>query len=396
MEHMPAEPERTIEAAAPSEQMTENSSRPRLEWTEEESMIKDTSTDAQTKPTESHVEHRPVTERRTAHRRESDRVPPRTPKDMWDKTAAVAPIISGTLIFLMGGYFTYTFNQQQLKLQEIQTIERFIPHLMGTEQSKKAAILAISSLTNTELAGKFASIFASSGTVSALQKIATTGSDREKTVANRALNDTIDALAMRESLMTGSEAQFKKAVEDGVNNSDPTELSYSLSRLGTLYTLRGQYTLAEATLKRALEVRQQMYGPDNPLVGESLKDLADLYKATGKTDLADAYSKRAHAIEFKSAPDAGSPAPSGSSSAAPGGTPVLDPIVKEVHPAIKEVHPAAKETRPGVKESHPPARESHQPEAQPEHAPQTGSPSAGESSNKTSALPLSNSDSASQ
>lgn len=59
-------------------------------------------------------------------------------KDNWDKIAAVAPIISGMLIFLMGGYFTYAFNQQQLRLQEIQTIEKFIPHLMGNEQSKKA------------------------------------------------------------------------------------------------------------------------------------------------------------------------------------------------------------------------------------------------------------------
>jgi hypothetical protein len=62
------------------------------------------------------------------------------PKDIWDKIAALAPIISGMLIFVMGGYFTYSYNQQQLRVQEIQTIEKFIPHLMGNDQSKRAAI----------------------------------------------------------------------------------------------------------------------------------------------------------------------------------------------------------------------------------------------------------------
>src|SRR4030095_2171038 len=76
-------------------------------------------------------------------------------KDGWDKIAAAAPIISGILISAMAGYFTFTYNQQQLRLQEIQTIEKFIPHLIGSEKSKKAAILAMSSLANTELAARF-------------------------------------------------------------------------------------------------------------------------------------------------------------------------------------------------------------------------------------------------
>jgi len=134
------------------------------------------------------------------------------PKDNWDKLAAVAPIISGMLIFLMGGFFTYTFNQQQLRLQEIQTIEKFIPHLMGNEQSKKAAILAIKNLTNAELATKFASIFASSGTVSALQTMAESGTAHDKTVAESALNEALHSLAERESKLSTLEKLYEEAL----------------------------------------------------------------------------------------------------------------------------------------------------------------------------------------
>src|SRR6185369_10701631 len=88
-------------------------------------------------------------------------------KDGWDRLAALAPIFSAMIIAVIGACFTWSYNQQQLKVQQIQTIERFIPHLIGSEQSKRAAILAISSLGDARLAGKVASIFASSGTVSA-------------------------------------------------------------------------------------------------------------------------------------------------------------------------------------------------------------------------------------
>src|ERR1700757_2317233 len=85
-------------------------------------------------------------------------------KDWWDRVYAVAPIFSAVIIACTGAYFTWTYNLQQLKLQEIQTIEKFMPHLAGDEREKRAAILAISSLGNAKLAAKVASVFASSGT----------------------------------------------------------------------------------------------------------------------------------------------------------------------------------------------------------------------------------------
>jgi len=192
----------------------------------------------------------------------------RVPKDNWDKLAAVAPIVSGALIFLMGGYFTYSYNQQQLRLQEIQTIERFIPHLMGNNQSKRAAILAISSLTNAELASKFAQIFASQGTVSALQSIAETGSDKEKTVATTALAQALENLAARESRLNEMESAFQKALGDKQTmrehgsrveaeqlGLDELDEASKLEKLAQMCRERGQTGVAESLLRQAQLIR---------------------------------------------------------------------------------------------------------------------------------------------
>ncbi len=61
-------------------------------------------------------------------------------RDVWEKIGALSPLLCGVLISAVGTYCTYTYNQQQLKIQQVQTIGNFIPHLMGNEQSKKAAI----------------------------------------------------------------------------------------------------------------------------------------------------------------------------------------------------------------------------------------------------------------
>jgi tetratricopeptide (TPR) repeat protein len=219
-------------------------------------------------------------------------------KDNWDKLAAVAPIISGTLIFLMGGIFSYTFNQQQLRLQEIQTIEKFIPHLMGNEQSKKAAILAIKSLTNAELATKFASIFASSGTVSALQTMAENGSAHDKTVAETALADALHGLQERESKLSTLEKSYEEALAKTNGQNDASYL-YSLGKLGDAYKINGRYAMAETILKKALAAKEKVYGPDNAQVADALRSLAELYQMSGKPSEAENCLKRAQSIESR-------------------------------------------------------------------------------------------------
>lgn len=228
----------------------------------------------------------------------------RPPKDNWDKITAVAPIISGMLIFMMGGFFTYAYNQQQLRLQEIQTIEKFIPHLMGNEQSKKAAILAMSQLTNPELAGKFAGIFASTGTVSALQSMVENGNAHERGIATKALSDALESLAARETKLTAIQAEYQQAIQSKASAPDgDQDYMHNLSKLGEVYKLRGQSTLAEPLLKKSLAAREKLYGADNPQVADALRSLAELYQMNGNSAEATNYLKRAHAIEAKYTPN---------------------------------------------------------------------------------------------
>lgn len=116
-------------------------------------------------------------------------------RDFWDKLAAISPIMSGMAIALSALLCTYQYNQQQIKLQEAQTVERFIPHLMGNDTSKRMAILAMKTLVNTDLAAKYAAMFPSAGTISALKTIARNGDRQDKEIVSKVLNKTADQLS---------------------------------------------------------------------------------------------------------------------------------------------------------------------------------------------------------
>lgn len=249
-------------------------------------------------------------------------------KDFWDKVAALAPAISGLLIFGAGWLFTYAYNEQQLRLQEVQTIEKFIPHLMGSEPSKKAAILAISSLTNPELAARFASIFASSGTVSALQSIAESGDQHEKKVATKALAIALENLEVRDSKISDLQNAYR-SLQDKATQQDtqfglpPLQQSEGLTparldKLAQAYKAIGQFTQAEPLLKESLTLREKAYGSQHPEVAASARRLAEIYQLLGNQDLADDMIKKAKDIETK-LPDSKSPV-------APSTAPNADPV----------------------------------------------------------------------
>jgi len=222
-------------------------------------------------------------------------------KDNWDKIAAVAPIISGIFIFLAGGVFSFTYNQQQLKVQEIQTIEKFIPHLTGSEQSKKAAILAINSLADAKLAGKIASIYASQGTVSALQSISKTGTDNERAIAEQALKRTLDNLHAREERLDDMENEVKQA-KQALNSGDASSISdadtpVNLIGMSVSYKTAGDYPLAEQLLKRALLLTEKKYGANSAEAAAIWRKLAALNVARGNRAQSDMCLKRAESIE---------------------------------------------------------------------------------------------------
>jgi hypothetical protein len=137
----------------------------------------------------------------------------RNGKDFWDRLTAISPIIAATIMACIGAYFTYSYNTQLVHVQEIQTVEKFLPHLAGDEKAKRAAILAISSMGNAPLAAKVAKIFASPGTASALRSIAAASDQQDKSIVNDALAKTLEALAdkYREEGKTAAIQEFKQA-----------------------------------------------------------------------------------------------------------------------------------------------------------------------------------------
>jgi hypothetical protein len=144
-------------------------------------------------------------------------------KDLWDRLATLAPMISAAIIAITGAYFTYTYNQQQLKVQEIQTIEKFFPHLVGDEKSKRAAILAINSLGNAALAAKVASIFASPGTASALSSMANNTRAEDKAAVREALLKTLTELYGAEAVKDARKAQLEQSA--AAETTPPAEQS---------------------------------------------------------------------------------------------------------------------------------------------------------------------------
>jgi hypothetical protein len=130
-------------------------------------------------------------------------------KDIWERLASVAPvatIISGLIVAAVGGWFTRSYNEAQVKnlaeqqkqdehLKEIEIVEKMIPHLAESEQSKKAALVAISVLTDKTLSTKLAEVYQGNGSVDFLQELIASSSstEAEKKAAIKAIQQVLDA-----------------------------------------------------------------------------------------------------------------------------------------------------------------------------------------------------------
>jgi len=154
------------------------------------------------------------------------------PKDVWDKVTAVSGLASGLAVALFGFYATNVYNRRQrqseenrkdreLLIAQIQTVEKFIPHLSSKDETvKSGALVAISALGNEELAIKLAKAFGGPGATSALTSIAATAGPQEAASAERALQEHQRHIA----------ESFSRAVEQ--LGSDKVEV-----RLGSIYSL---------------------------------------------------------------------------------------------------------------------------------------------------------------
>ena len=114
--------------------------------------------------------------------------PEKPTKDWWDKLYSASAVI----VAAFGFYATRWYSRrqriseehrkdQELLLSQLQTVEKFMPHLSSNnEQVKSAALVIIDALGNRDLAIKLARAFAGPGATRALTKIASI-SNRGKT-----------------------------------------------------------------------------------------------------------------------------------------------------------------------------------------------------------------------
>lgn len=71
----------------------------------------------------------------------------------------------------------------------------------------------------------------------------------------------------------------------GARTGDPqVQMSTALRGLGQAYEGRREFSQAESLFKRALELRERVYGPDNLSVASVLNDVGDNYRKQGRYD----------------------------------------------------------------------------------------------------------------
>lgn len=131
------------------------------------------------------------------------------PKDLWDKLTAMSGLVSAALVAFIAFYATNLYNHRQKKLEEhrkdqelliaqIQTVEKFFPHLSSIDEKiKGGALTAIAALGNEDLAVRLAKTFSGSGATGALTTIASTATGAVAAKAESALLDVLAYLKPR-------------------------------------------------------------------------------------------------------------------------------------------------------------------------------------------------------
>jgi len=99
---------------------------------------------------------------------------------------------------------------------------------------------------------------------------------------------------------TEAEKQFTAAVKEAeqFGPEDP-RLATTLNSLAEVHRAQGRLEEAEALHKRALAIIEKALGPEHPDVATSLNNLADLYRALGKYAEVEPLHKRALGIREK-------------------------------------------------------------------------------------------------
>jgi tetratricopeptide (TPR) repeat protein len=114
------------------------------------------------------------------------------------------------------------------------------------------------------------------------------------------INDESVAL-YRQKRYEQSATVAKKAVEIAEQKFGPNDnkTATSLNNLAVAYDSQKLYTQAEPIYKRALGIKEKTLGPNHPEVAATLENMAELYRAMGQGGAAVDLDKRAAAIRAK-------------------------------------------------------------------------------------------------
>jgi len=83
-----------------------------------------------------------------------------------------------------------------------------------------------------------------------------------------------------------AEQLYKQALEIAEQSKKAREMATLLYNLASLYHEQRKYADAEPLYKQSLEIVEKVFGPNHEKTGRRLRNLADLYQATGRSEMA--------------------------------------------------------------------------------------------------------------
>lgn len=109
-------------------------------------------------------------------------------KDFWDKFASFSTFFSSVIIAGMATIFTHEYDKQQLNVNELTILEKFVPFLAsGTQSEQEVSIIEISALGDTNVAARLAKLYPNAGTLAGLQSVAKNGDASQQAIAKDAI-----------------------------------------------------------------------------------------------------------------------------------------------------------------------------------------------------------------
>jgi GH24 family phage-related lysozyme (muramidase) len=136
-------------------------------------------------------------------------------KDFWDKFGAVSTFLSSVVIAAVAAWFTHQYDKQQLNVNQLTILEKFIPHLAsGKPEVQKVAILEITALSDAHFAVELAKLYPNAGTIAGVQEIANNGNTDQQSIARTALG-SFDVPPQAMSILKKFEGFSDHAYDDG-------------------------------------------------------------------------------------------------------------------------------------------------------------------------------------